>query len=331
MNKLPDHAAALTALLTESGRPEARVEITGAASLGAQRITLLIDIHDGDLITPAVAQISTGVLGAVAATDEAELIRLASAAGVPVPEVLAATDHLPGAGQPAIVSARVAGESIPRRILRALPRESDGDALAAECGAALACVHRIDLSEAPDTLPGIDSSNPYASWCDQLEADLNRLPVAHPAIRIGIDWLRRNQPSGPDSLTVVHGDLRNGNILVEQGRLAAVLDWELAHISDPMEDLGYLCLRTWRFGVDARVCGGFGSLEALRRGYESAGGQWRTDAFNWWMTARTAWWAVGLAMQGTAFSAGLTDSIVLAASGRRVPELEYDLLNLIES
>ena len=330
MTTAADHTAALTALLVDSGMTDARVEITGAASLGAQRITLLIDIHRGDGVTQAVAQISTGVIGAVAATEEADLIRLAAKSGVPVPRVLAATDHLPGAGQPAIVSSRVAGESIPRRILRALPDPSDGDQLAAECGKALAAVHQIAPGDAPSGLPKLNPADPYSDWCNNIEADLNRLPTPHPAIRLGIDWLRRHQPSGPPSLTVVHGDLRNGNILVEGGHLASVLDWELAHVSDPMEDLGYLCLRTWRFGNDDRMCGGFGSVDALRKGYEAAGGKWRQDAFHWWMTARTAWWAVGLAMQGAAFSAGLTDSLVLAASGRRVPELEYDLLNLID-
>ena len=73
----------------------------------------------------------------------------------------------------------------------------------------------------------------------------------------------------------------------------------------------------------------FGSVDALRRGYEAAGGVWRQDAFDWWLAARSAWWAIGLAQQGAAFRAGLTTSIVHAASGRRVPELEYDLLTLI--
>ncbi len=109
-----------------------------------------------------------------------------------------------------------------------------------------------------------------------------------------------------------------------------MVDWELAHVGDPMEDLAYLCLRTWRFGNDQLPVGGFGPLDALRWAYESAGGTWREDAFRWWMAARTAWWACGLAAQAAAFTAGLTDSIVLAASGRRVPELEYDLLNLID-
>ena len=111
----------------------------------------------------------------------------------------------------------------------------------------------------------------------------------------------------------------------------AVLDWEVAQASDPMQDLAWLCLRTWRFGADDRPVGGFGTLDALLAGYREAGGRFRPDAFHWWSVARSVWWAVGLAGQAAAFTGGLTDSIVLAASGRRVPELEYDLLHLIRS
>ena len=98
-----------------------------------------------------------------------------------------------------------------------------------------------------------------------------------------------------------------------------------------MEDLAWMCVRMWRFGNDHRPVGGFGSIEALRRGYEDAGGQWRDDAFTWWLAARSAWWATGLAGQCAAFVAGASSSIVHAASGRRVAELEYDLLTLLRN
>jgi len=118
-------------------------------------------------------------------------------------------------------------------------------------------------------------------------------------------------------------------VIVDDTGLAAVLDWELAQVTDPMQDLAWMCLRTWRFGNDTKPVGGFGSVAALRSGYESAGGSWRDDAIHWWSVARCAWWAIGLAGQAAAFTSGLTDAIMLAASGRRVPELEYDLLRLI--
>ncbi len=154
-------------------------------------------------------------------------------------------------------------------------------------------------------------------------------PDSHPTFRLGLNWLTRNAPPACGAAQLVHGDFRNGNLLVSEQGLAAVLDWEIAHRGDPMEDLAWLCLRTWRFGNDSREVGGFASLGLLRSAYQEHGGQWRDDAFRWWTVARTVWWGLGLARQAQAFIDGKLASIVLAASGRRVVELEYDLLRLI--
>jgi len=328
-----EYEKALTALLVDSGRTSARVRITGTASLGTQRATLYVDIDidmaDGAEPVRAVAQIKDDIISSAPTTQEAALLRLAASAGAPVPQVLAATDSLPGIGQPALVTARVDGLSIPRQILRSLTDSAAGDQLAAACGEALARIHAIDTRTLPAELDRLSPIDPYNDYSDRLEETLDELPVPYPAIRLGINWLRRNPPPPAESPTLVHGDFRNGNILVSEGRLEAVLDWELSHVGDPMEDLAYLCMRTWRFGNDSLICGGFGSLVALQSAYEASGGTWRDDAFHWWSVARSVWWATGLAQQAAAFSRGDTDSIVLAASGRRVPELEYDLLNLI--
>ena len=322
---------ALADLLTAHGWHDPVVAITGAASVGAQRSTLLIDIESEDEIIPAVAQLSSGIIAAVPATVESAVIELARTSGVPAPLVLAATDALAGTGQPAQVVSREPGLSIPRHVLRAVAELGTGAELAGECGAALAHLHAGDAAAAPAGLDRLDAGDLFGDYCDGLAATLDDLPLPHPAIRLGVEWLRRNPPSRPQRQTIVHADFRTGNLLVDDGRLSAVLDWELAHVGDPMEDLAYLCLRTWRFGNDELPVGGFGPLDALRWAYEAGNGTWREDAFRWWMAARTAWWACGLAAQAAAFTAGLTDSIVLAASGRRVPELEYDLLNLIET
>lgn len=322
---------ALADLLSAHGWNDPEVAITGAASVGAQRSTLLIDITAEGATTPAVAQLSSGIIAAMPATVEGAVIDLARVAGVPAPDVLAVTDALPGTGQPAQVVSREPGLSIPRHVLRSVAELGTGAELAGECGAALAHLHAIDTAAAPPGMERLDADDPFGDYCDGLAATLDDLPLPHPAIRLGVEWLRRNPPSKPRRQTIVHADFRTGNLLVDGGRLSAVLDWELAHLGDPMEDLAYLCLRTWRFGNDELPVGGFGPLDALRWAYEAGGGTWREDAFRWWMAARTAWWACGLAAQAAAFTAGLTDSIVLAASGRRVPELEYDLLNLIET
>ena len=73
----------------------------------------------------------------------------------------------------------------------------------------------------------------------------------------------------------MHGDFRLGNLLVGPDGLRAVLDWELASLGDPMEDLGWLCTRAWRWGNDDLAVGGFGTREDLFAAYESAeAGRW---------------------------------------------------------
>ena len=201
--------------------------------------------------------------------------------------------------------------------------EAAGESLAHQCGEAFARLHTIGEAQAPASLPRLS----HTAYVDDLEAKLDALDNVRPAVRAGLAWLRANPvPEAP--ITLVHADFRNGNMVVDDNGLAAVLDWELAQVTDPMQDLAWMC-RTWRFGNDAKPVGGFGSVAALRSGYESAGGSWRDDAIHWWSVAmclvgdRPRWSGYRINQRG------LTDAIMLAASGRRVPELEYDLLRLI--
>lgn len=300
------------------------VTITGAASLGAQRSTLFIDLAQPDGAEAAVAQISTGAVETRPVTAEAALLTVVGRHGVPVPTVHAATDDLPGVGLPAMIVSRAEGRTIPRHILRALPDDAAGDRLARQCGEALARLHAIPTSEAPPAFEPVDATRFVELQTERLDL----LGRPRPAVRYGLRWLADNRPAEVP-LTIVHGDCRNGNIVVDNHGLVAVLDWEVAQLSDPMQDLAWLCLRTWRFGAEHRPVGGFGSLDALIEGYEAAGGVFRAEAFEWWTIARCAWWAIGLAAQAAAFMQGRTDAIMLAASGRRVPELEFDLLDQI--
>ena len=69
----------------------------------------------------------------------------------------------------------------------------------------------------------------------------------------------------------MHGDFRHGNLIIGPDGVRAVLDWELAHTGDPMEDLGWICVNSWRFGEIDKPVGGFGTREELFAGYEAAG------------------------------------------------------------
>ena len=128
---------------------------------------------------------------------------------------------------------------------------------------------------------------------------------------------------------MVHGDFRLGNLFGGPEGLRAVLDWELVHLGDPLEDLGWLCVRAWRFGAEPRV-GGFGTVDDLVAAYEAESGrQVDRDALDWWEVLGTLKWGIICAMQAATHLTGMVRSVELAAIGRRVCEVESDLLELL--
>src|SRR5690606_15634335 len=202
----------------------------------------------------------------VSLAGEASLLGLAARAGVPVPAVLAVLppDGPLGAGY---LMSRVEGETIPRRFLRE-PRFAGARAgLARQCGGILARLHAIPRAELPPLR--------QATAAVELEDYVRRhrsYGWPKPVFELAIRWLRERAPAGDGAPVLVHGDFRSGNLMIDERGVAAVLDWELAHLGDPMEDLGWICVNSWRFGEDAHPVGGFGSREDLFAGYEAAGG-----------------------------------------------------------
>jgi aminoglycoside phosphotransferase (APT) family kinase protein len=251
---------------------------------------------------------------------EGSLLLAAHRAGVPVPEVLVVGDEDAELGAGSLIMAFVEGETIPRRILR---DESLADArshLAADCGAVLAAVHRIP----PLEVPGL----PRGDAVDQLRVIVDRLGQPHPTFELAFRWLEDHRPP-PSAPVVVHGDFRNGNLIVGPDGVRSVLDWELAHLGEPLEDLGWLCVKAWRFGSPLPV-GGFGSVDQLVAAYEKASGT-TVDrvALHWWEVFGTLRWGVICIVQTLTHLSGALRSVELAAIGRRVCEVEWDLLELL--
>lgn len=241
---------------------------------------------------------------------EAIALRAARRAGVPEPEVLAHADDW-------LVMDRIEGETIARRILREDRFAGVRPLLARQCGEILARIHSIPIDE----VPGIERYDVLEDVTGMIHAFTD----PSPALELGLRWLaERRPPAGPD--VVLHGDFRNGNLIVGEDGIRAVLDWELAHLGDPMQDLGYLCVRAWRFGGPEPV-GGFGPYEELFEGYESAGGApIDTDAVRWWEVFGTVWWGGACMLQAWRHLSGSERSVELAAIGRRVWEQEYDVM-----
>lgn len=286
---------------------------------GASRETWAFDLAGEALILqrerPGGVRTGGGMAG------EARLLRLAAAAGVPVPEVLATDDGRSDLDAPFVVTRHVDGEAIPRRLLRNDEFATVRPRLAREAGAALACVHSIDPGSVADVLDAPDQ-------IVQFREILDLIGEPHPALELGFRWLERHRPESPNR-SVVHGDFRTGNLLVDPGGLTAVLDWELSHLGDPVEDLGWFCVRAWRFGSPHRA-GGFGSVDDLLAGYvEGGGARVAPAALDWWQAMGTLKWAVMCKIQAATHLSGASRSVELAAIGRRTCENEWDLLDLI--
>jgi aminoglycoside phosphotransferase (APT) family kinase protein len=254
---------------------------------------------------------------------EARLIGLAGRAGAPVPGVawvLGPEDDL-GSGY---VMDHVPGETLARRLLRDPEFAEARPKLARQLGEAAARIHSIDLAAAGDLRRTSAESALAGSYAHYRSLDVDR-----PVVEWAFKWLEANLPRDPVAPVVVHGDLRNGNVVVGPDGLRAVLDWEVVHIGDPMEDLGWICVTSWRFGEIDRPVGGFGSREDLFAGYEAVSGKPVDPArARFWEVHGVLRWGLSCLMMAREFQAG-DRSVERAAIGRRASETEIDLLAML--
>jgi aminoglycoside phosphotransferase (APT) family kinase protein len=251
---------------------------------------------------------------------EAAVLRAAHQGGVAVPEVVAAGDD-DGIGASYLVLTAVDGETIARKILRDEPFAAARSVLVAQLGATLALLHRLD----PDQVPGLADADQLAQYRQILDA----LGQPQPTFELAFRWLEEHRPTSTRR-SVVHGDFRLGNLIVGDDGLRAVLDWELAHVGDPMEDLGWLCVKAWRFGARDPVAG-LGGYDELFEAYEVAGGDpVDPSVVRWWEVLGTLKWGIMCILQAHSHLSGLSRSHELAAIGRRVCENEHDLFLLLE-
>lgn len=217
----------------------------------------------------------------------------------------------------------VNGEALGQRIVRHEAFAAVRPALAHQCGAILARIHQL-------TRPGALPVTPVAAILDALERQHRLEDWPRPVFELALRWLREHAPTDVEP-RVVHGDFRTGNLLIAEDGVRAVLDWELAHAGDPAEDLGWICVNSWRFGAIDKPVGGFGAREDLYAAYEAAGGG-RVDRqrAHFWEVLGTLRWGVICTMSGVALREGSAASVERALIARRASETELDLLNLLE-
>lgn len=252
--------------------------------------------------------------GTLPLADEFEMLVAARDAGVTVPEPIAYLGSLEG--REAFAMTRVDGETIGRRIVRS-PPPGLPVALAEE----LARIHSIDPSRVPFL--------PEPDLFDGLTRDLDLVGRPYPAIEYGLAWCRSRLPLERPRV-VCHGDFRIGNVMVDEQGIVAVLDWEFAKVSDPLEDVAWPLVRSWRFGADELRLGGVGDVEPyLERYTELTGVEVPREELDAWEVLGSCKWAVGALNQARRHLSGEERSVELAILGRLSAEMEWEVLDLI--
>jgi len=270
---------------------------------------------------------------ALGAEAEYALLEAAWAAGVAVPRpvLLLAAGEL---AQPGYLMAYVEGEALGRRVVAAPTLAGARAVLLEQAAVQLARIHAVPLPEGVrQALRGpAAGQSAAAAELQRVEASYRALtPEPHPVYELAVRWLGQHLPAGGD-VTLVHGDYRVGNLLVGPEGLRAVLDWEGAHLGDPAEDLGWFCVRSWRFGAWDRPAGGLGSREAWLAAYAAASGREVAAArVRWWEVLGNVRWGVSILAIAAPFLGGQTRDVEPGAIGRRFAETEMELLDLIES
>lgn len=252
---------------------------------------------------------------------EATLLQLAQSHGVPVPRIRHVLTPEDGLGCGFIMDF-VAGETLGGRIVRDDRFREARKSLAYQCGAAMAAIHQLPVSDLPKLRVG-GAREEMEGYLERHRKSGNNRPV----FELAFQWLRRNLQSTKIENVLVHGDFRNGNLIVGEDGLRAVLDWELAHHGDAMEDLGWICVTSWRFGGPLPV-GGFGTREDLFAGYKAAGGVVDEARVHFWEVFGVLKWGIMCEGMSEAPAGGIR-TVERAVIGRRSSETEIDLLTLM--
>ena len=318
---------AVDAVLVRAGHAQARVTAITALSGGAASATYAVTAARGGAPWPLILQrAAAGSVGpgSLPKADQAALQALAGDHGIPVARVVAVLAPADGLGE-GFVMESVAGEALAPKWLRSPGHAAARAAMTGQCAAVLARLHAIPVGTVDGlALPSGRTDEALA----RMTTHYRSFGVNSPVFDLAFAWLAERCGAAA-AHSIVHGDFRSGNFIVDENGLAAVLDWELAHLGEGAEDLGWLCVNAWRFGVWQKPVGGFGDRDALYNAYAAAGGCVDRSRAHVWEVWGTLRWGLSCLQLGHDHVSGRVQSVERAAIGRRVSEVELDLLHLI--
>ena len=265
-------------------------------------------------------------LARISMESEARLIALACDAGITAPPMLGILTPEDGLGQGYMMT-RIAGETLPHKILGNPDFTGAETALTEQCAKELAAIHGMRLETLPDDIPREDAAMLLEGLGQRYHEYGARLPVFDYTLR----WLADHLPE-PAEPRLLHGDFRMGNLMIDGDGIAAILDWELAHIGDPAQDLAYICTPSWRFTRHDRPVGGFGEVDEFLSAYAKASNTAvDRERFDYWLVYSTLWWGVCCLGMTQIWRSGTDRTLERVVIGRRVSEVEVDLLLLFDT
>jgi aminoglycoside phosphotransferase (APT) family kinase protein len=313
-------------LAGEGARLATAQRLSGGASMHTWAFTIEGPAGREDLILRrrAVA-FDPETARSISLATEAALIEATGARGARVPKVRHICDESDGLGE-AYVMVRLDGETLGRKITSDPRFDQVRGKLARQCGEAIAAVHATPPPKGV-SLKVIDA----ATELDRYEQSYRESGAERPILELAFQYLRGRLPE-PVAPRLLHGDFRNGNIMFSpEDGLVALLDWELGHVGDPAEDLGWICTNSWRFGRPDRPVGGFGDYADLLAGYAAAGGEpIALERVRFWQMLGSLRWGVMCLGMYLSWAGGVEKSVERPMIGRRVSETEADLVVLLE-
>lgn len=317
-------------LAGKTGKPVALNNVRSLSG-GAIQENWAADIDLGDEIIEAVIRCDapSSVSDSLSRSQEFALLKAAFASGVTVPGPLWLGDASV-LGREFFIMRRAAGTAAGHKLVRDLSLAKDRPALARQLGRELARIHSIRPPRDDLDFLAVPEQHPALLFIEESRRFLDDYHSAFPALEWGLNWLEDHLPA-LEPLCLVHRDFRTGNYMVDESGLTAVLDWEFTAWSQPLEDLGWLCARCWRFAQsgDDYAVGGIGKRDDLFSGYAEVSGRLpsASEVYYWEVFAHLRWAIIAI-KQGERHLSGAEPSLELALTAHIVPELELHILRM---
>jgi len=295
------------------------LQVTGGAYHGKQAWVLRKDAPSGVSVSHS-------------RTVEYAVLSHAFAQGISAPEPICLCEDKAVIGSVFFIMKSVPGQAQGHKLARQPVFSNGSQTLASQLGTEMARLHRMAPSAVLEKLLAPSHPSPQYQQLYEMRGFLDALDAHQPVLEFALNWLEDQMDiwqTGAESV-LCHRDFRTGNFLVEAEEMTALLDWEFAGMSDPHEDIGWLCARCWRFGNHHNIVGGLAPFAPFREAYEAVSGmKINLAALGCWQVMAEIRWAVIALQQARRNDSGEELSLQLALSGQMVAEMEYHMLSLI--